>query len=64
MQNIGEFPKDVSVSTLSQILLVKAPQKYYLNPSTCLGILRRASKNGKDLPEELQNALILQSRSV
>lgn len=50
------------VSTLSQILMVNVPQKYYLSPKACLGILRRASVRGKKLPEVLEIALKKQAQ--
>ena len=45
------------VSILSQILVADAPEKYYLSQKACLGILRRASARGKELPELLKRAL-------
>ena len=38
-------------------LLAEVPEKYYLSPKACLGILRRASVRGKELPEVLKKAL-------
>lgn len=38
-----------------------AHQKYYLSAKACLGILQRAERKGKKLPEILKNALIQQS---
>ena len=49
--NIGESPKEESVSLLSQILEVNVPQKYYLSARACQGILTRASRRGKKLPD-------------
>ena len=57
MPNTGECPKEENVSTLSQILMVCVPERYYLSQKACLGILRRASERGKKLPELLQKAL-------
>lgn len=45
------------LSILSQILMADAPEKYYLSQKACLGILRRASARGKELPELLKIAL-------
>ena len=56
--NIGESPKEESVSLLSQILEVNVPQKYYLSARACQGILTRASRRGKPLPEVLRQALM------
>ena len=60
----GESPNVENVSTLSQILQAGAPEKYYLSPKACLGILRRASARGKDLPELLKIALERQAASA
>ena len=37
------------------------PEKYYLTPKACQGILRRASVRGKKLPAVLEKALIHQA---
>ena len=55
--NTGVCPSEGQESTLSQILLAEVPEKYYLSPKACLGILRRASVRGKELPEVLKKAL-------
>ena len=61
--NTGEFPSEDAASTLSQILQAEVPEKYYLSQKACLGILRRASARGKELPPEvLRKALIQQSQ--
>ena len=57
MLNFGVSPKDVVESTLSQILEVNAPKKYYLSKTACEGILRRAERRGKNLPPMLKEAL-------
>ena len=57
MQKGGAYPSAANVSTLSQILKVGVPEKYYLSPKACLGILRRASVRGKRLPDVLEKAL-------
>ena len=57
MLSIGEFPKEENASTLSQILEENVPEKFYLSRKACLGILRRASARGKELPAVLQRAL-------
>jgi hypothetical protein len=33
------------------------PQRYFLSATACKGILRRAAKRGKELPEPLMRAL-------
>lgn len=58
MLNIGESPREESVSLLSQILEVNVPQKYFLSARACQGILTRASRRGKKLPDLLQMALL------
>lgn len=56
--NIGPGPLNGgNASTLSQILEANAPEKYYLSPKACAGILRRAEKRGKELPQMLKEAL-------
>ena len=55
--NTGESPSAVRESTLSQILQVNAPEKYYLSARACEGILRRAERRGKELPPMLKEAL-------
>lgn len=53
-----QFLNDVGVSSLSDILeTTDVPQRYYLSPKACLGILRRAGKRGKELPRLLHRAL-------
>src|SRR3990167_9252235 len=52
-----EFPSAAAVCSLSQVLEADAPQKYYLSPRACQGILRRAEKRGKSLPPFLQASL-------
>ena len=57
MHSFGESPKEENASLLSQILVDDAPQKYCLSAKACLGILNRAKRRGKNLPEELRYAL-------
>ena len=56
-RSIGECPSVAVESTLSQILQTNAPEKYYLSAKACAGILRRAERRGKELPEMLREAL-------
>ncbi|MDE2098935.1 MAG: hypothetical protein KGL39_16900 [Patescibacteria group bacterium] len=43
---------------LSEILeYAQLPDRYYLSPKACAGILRRAEKRGKELPALLARAL-------
>ena len=62
--NIGESPSEDAASSLSQILLAGVPEKYYLSPKACQGILRRASVRGKELPEVLRLALERQANAA
>ena len=55
--NFGECPNVVEESGLSQILEDNVPQRYYLSARACVGVLRRAEKRGKKLPEILETAL-------
>lgn len=56
--NTGEYPSAENASLLSQILEVNVPQKYYLSARACQGILTRASRRGKPLPDILRQALM------
>ena len=54
----SEWPKDADVCLLSDILETgDLPQRYFLSATACQGILRRAEKRGKKLPELLALAL-------
>ena len=58
MLNTSECPNDAAVCSLSSILETDAIQsKYYLSQKACEGILRRAERSGKTLPELLEKAL-------
>ena len=59
--NTGVSPSDAKGSSLSQILQADPPIKYYLSPKACMGILRRASERGKELPKKLARALKIQA---
>ena len=58
MLNTGASPNAVRESTLSQIIIQSAPEKYSLSPRACAGIIRRAEKRGKELPDMLKEALM------
>lgn len=65
MPNISEWPNDADVCLLSQVLETDSiPQKYFLSPKACAGILRRAEKRGKALPPMLYRALRLQAEEL
>lgn len=55
--SFGESPKEENASHLSQILEDCPHPKYSLSEKACRGILRRAEKRGKELPEVLREAL-------
>ncbi len=76
MLNTGESPSEIDIqeicssvaphsvaeeSTLSSILEANVPEKYYLSPKACEGILRRAESRGKELKPILKEALIQQA---
>ena len=56
--SISECHSGAGVCSLSDILETgDLPQRYYLSAKACSGILRRAEKRGKKLPEHLKAAL-------
>lgn len=56
--NFSAWPNDASVCSLSQVLEKGSiPPRYFLSPKACAGILRRAEKRGKQLPDALRQAL-------
>lgn len=73
--SIGEPRNGVSVSRLSQILedyqhqtsyssekdFMEHMKRYELSPKACKGILNRAERRGKKLPDELMKALTSQA---
>jgi hypothetical protein len=53
-----EFHSGASACSLSDVLETGAvPRRYFLSATACRGILRRAAKRGKELPEALSSAL-------
>lgn len=48
-------------SCLSNILETNPDPKYNLSPTACQGILNRAERRGKTLPQQLEKALIIQA---
>jgi hypothetical protein len=61
MLNTLEYPSAGAVSSsLADVLLEKALPKYFLSPTACEGIIRRANRRGKTLPPALQEALVKQ----
>ena len=63
MHSFGECPSEERESRLSQILVDNPHPKYSLSAKACNGILTRARRRGKKLPEQLEQALIRQSAS-
>jgi hypothetical protein len=57
-RNTSDWPKDAAVCLLSSILETgTVDSRFYLSPKACAGILRRAEKRGKSLPQSLAAAL-------
>ena len=52
-----EYHSAAAVCSLSEVLEVDVPPKYFLSPRAARGILHRAGKRGKELPEALHRAL-------
>lgn len=63
-RNTGESPNAAVESRLSQILEATPHTKYCLSARACQGILNRAARRGKGLPEMLKAALTRQSQEV
>ena len=55
--NLSERPRVENPTLLSQILEEETDPRYNLSAKACQGILNRASRRGKKLPEILQTAL-------
>lgn len=64
MLSFGESPSEENESLLSQILVDSAHPKYSLSEKACAGILNRANRRGKKLPEQLEQALMSQIHSL
>ena len=60
-RSFGECPSEENVSRLSAILEDAPHPKYYLSAKACQGILNRAERRGKKLPEQLETALRAQA---
>ena len=61
--NTSEKPREPNPTILSDILEEEADARYELSKKACIGILRRAGKRGKQLPEILQEALERQANA-
>lgn len=62
-RSFGECPREENVSRLSAILEDTPHPKYYLSAKAYAGILQRAERRGKELPETLKQVLIRQSET-
>lgn len=58
MHSFGESPSEENASLLSQILEENPHPKYFLSEKACRGILTRAARRGKPLPNLLKTALL------
>ena len=56
-RSFGECPSEERASRLSEILEDTPHPKYFLSARACRGILERAKRRGKALPEVLEKAL-------
>lgn len=59
--NVSEKPSVPVETKLSQILEENPDPKYNLTATACAGILRRAERRGKQLPETLKAVLLAQA---
>jgi hypothetical protein len=56
--NTLEFPSGAVASSLSDVSETgEVPRRYFLSAKACQGILRRAEKRGKALPDASREAL-------
>lgn len=55
--NISEWPSAAAVCSLSEVLETDVPHKFFLSARAAQGILRRAERRGRDLPQSLAAAL-------
>jgi hypothetical protein len=56
--SFSESPRDGVECLLSHVLETSdVPDRFYLSPKECAGILRRAERRGKKLPMQLRDAL-------
>jgi hypothetical protein len=56
--SLPEYHSAAAVCSLSDVLETgPVPQRYFLSATACRGILRRADKRGKELPQALSAAL-------
>jgi hypothetical protein len=61
----SECHSDAGVCSLSDVLETgEVPRKYFLSPTACRGILRRAEKRGRELPTQLRKALTAVAQTI
>lgn len=56
--NTLEWPSDGAACSLSDILEMDVPLRYFLSARAARGILRRAEKKGRKMPPRLREALL------
>lgn len=61
--NLSERPRMENPSRLSEILDERPDARYTLSARACQGIMNRAARRGKELPEVLRTALEKQASS-
>ena len=64
MRSFSAWPKDASVCSLLEVLEPCVARKYFLSAKACRGIISRAERRGKALPEELLAALETQIQAL
>ena len=57
MHDSSESPRDAVEYSLSRVLEATAPERFFLSAKAAVGILRRAGRRGKKLPDTLNEAL-------
>ena len=57
LDSLGRYRNAAGASSLLEVLEATAPATYSLSARACEGIIRRAAKRGKPLPEILRKAL-------
>ena len=62
-RRVGASHRDGNEYLLSSILMDHVPERFSLSPKACQGILRRAEKRGKELPQVLKAALERQANA-
>lgn len=62
--NLSERPRVENPSRLSEVLEQDADERFWLSAKACQGILNRAERRGKELPEELHDALVAQAHGL